>query len=134
MDFSNNVLGKSIVAVIYTTYWTSVGALDYVTRVDNFSRTSRLINKWVGAIIMRMVGRSRAKMFDLPPRENLQHQLDEMSKGIKGKFFGGLEPNGADFANYGILRSMQGLNGFDLVERHAVISGWYDQMQQRSGL
>ena len=25
MDFSNNVLGKSIVAVIYSTYWTSVG-------------------------------------------------------------------------------------------------------------
>ena len=93
MDFSNNVLGKSIVAVIYTTYWTSVGALDYVTRVDNFSRTSRLINKWVGAIIMRMVGKSRAKMFDLPPRENLQHQLDEMSKGIRGNFRG-LEPNG----------------------------------------
>ena len=40
MDFSNNVLGKSIVAVIYSTYWTSVGALDYVTRVDNFSRQS----------------------------------------------------------------------------------------------
>ena len=67
MDFSNNVLGKSIVAVIYSTYWTSVGALDYVTRVDNFSRASRLINKWMGAIIMRMVGKSRAKMFDLPP-------------------------------------------------------------------
>ena len=134
MDFSNNVLGKSIVAVIYTTYWTSVEALDYVTRVDNFSRVSRLINKWIGAVIMRMVGKSRAKMFDLPPRENLQHQLDEMSRGIDGKFFGGLEPNGADFANYGILRSMQGLNGFDLVERHAVISGWYDQMQQRTGV
>ena len=134
MDFSNNVLGKSIVAVIYSTYWTSVGALDYVTRVDNFSRASRLINKWIGAIIMRMVGKSRAKMFDLPPRENLQYQLDEMSKGINGKFFGGPEPNGADFANYGILRSMQGLNGFDLVERHPVISDWYGLMQHRSGV
>ena len=134
MDFSNNVLGKSIVAVIYSTYWTSVGALDYVTRVDNFSRASRLINKWMGAIIMRMVGKSRAKMFDLPPRENLQYQLDEMSKGINGKFFGGLEPNGADFANYGILRSMQGLNGFDLVEGHAVISDWYGLMQHKSGV
>ena len=57
-----------------------------------------------------------------------------MSKGINGKFFGGLEPNGADFANYGILRSMQGLNGFDLVEGHAVISDWYGLMQHRSGV
>ena len=29
---------------------------------------------------------------------------------------------------------MQGLNGFDLVEGHAVISGWYNQMQQISGV
>ena len=50
---------------------------------------------------MKMVGRSRAKMFDLPPRENLKTQLDTMSSGFKGDFFGGKSPNGADFANYG---------------------------------
>ena len=134
MDFSNSVLGKSIVAVIYTSYRTSVQALDYVTRVDKFSFGSRLINKWLGGLIMRMVGKSRAKMFDLPPRENLQHQLDIMSEGIQGDFFGNEEPNGADFANFGILRSMQGLNGFDIVESHNVVSGWYARMQQHSGV
>ena len=134
MDFSNSVLGKSIVAVIYTSYRTSVQALDYVTRVDRFSFGSRLINKWLGGLIMRMVGKSRAKMFDLPPRENLQHQLDIMSEGIRGDFFGDEEPNGADFANFGILRSMQGLNGFDIVEGHHVVSGWYARMQQNSGV
>jgi microsomal prostaglandin-E synthase 2 len=134
MDFSNNVLGKSIVAVIYTSYRTSVQALDYVTRVDNFSFGSRLINKWVGGLIMRMVGKSRAKMFDLPPRENLQRQLELMSEGIRGDFFGDGEPNGADYANFGILRSMQGLNGFDIVESHSVVSGWYSRMQQHSGV
>jgi microsomal prostaglandin-E synthase 2 len=134
MEFSNNVLGKSIVAVIYTSYWTSVRALDYVTRVDKFSRTSRLVNKWLGAVIMRMVGKSRAKMFDLPPRENLEFQLDKMSEGIRGGFFGGDQPNGADYANFGILRSMQGLNGFDIVEGHPVISPWYGIMKQKSGV
>ena len=134
MDFSNKVLGKSIVAVIYTSYRTSLGALDYVTRVDNFSFGSRLINKWLGAFIMRMVGKSRAKMFDLPPRENLQLQLDEMSKGIGGDFFGEEEPNGADYANFGILRSMQGLNGFDIVESHPIVSGWYTRMREHSGV
>ena len=134
MDFSNRVLGKSIVAVIYTSYRTSVQALDYVTKVDNFSFGSRLINKWFGGLIMRMVGKSRAKMFDLPPRENLQHQLDLMSEGIRGDFFGENEPNGADFANFGILRSMQGLNGFDIVEGHQVVSGWYTRMQKLSGV
>tara|TARA_Y100000590_G_scaffold438488_1_gene561355 strand:+ start:624 stop:1370 length:747 start_codon:yes stop_codon:yes gene_type:complete len=134
MDFSNKVLGKSIVAVIYTSYRTSLRALDYVTRVDNFSFGSRLTNKWLGAFIMRMVGKSRAKMFDLPPRENLQFQLDEMSKGIEGDFFGDVEPNGADYANFGILRSMQGLNGFDIVERHPIVSGWYSRMREHSGV
>ena len=134
MDFSNKVLGKSIVAVIYTSYGTSLRALDYVTRVDNFSFGSRLINKWLGAAIMRMVGKSRAKMFDLPPRENLKFQLDEMSKGIQGDFFGEKEPNGADFANFGILRSMHGLNGFEIVESHPVVSGWYTRMRENSGV
>ena len=83
---------------------------------------------------MRMVGKSRAKMFELPPRENLKHQLDEMSKGIEGDFFGKEEPNGADFANFGILRSMQGLNGFDIVESHEIISRWYARMQEHSGV
>ena len=134
MDFSNEVLGKSIVAVIYTSYRTSLHALDYVTMVDNFSFGSRLINKWLGAFIMRMVGKSRAKMFDLSPRENLQFQLDEMSKGIRGDFFGEQEPNGADFANFGILRSMQGLNGFDIVDAHTIVSDWYSRMRKRSGV
>ena len=134
MDFSNEILGKSIVAVIYTSYRTSLDALDYVTRVDKFSFGSRLINKWLGAFIMRMVGKSRAKMFELPPRENLQYQLDEMSKGIEGDFFGEEEPNGADYANFGILRSMQGLNGFDIVESHQVVSGWYARMREHSGV
>ena len=134
MEFSNEKLGKSIVAVIYTSYWTSVQALDYVTKVDNFSFGSRLINKWLGGFIMRMVGKSRAKMFDLPPRDNLQFQLDLMSTGIEGDFFGDDEPNGADYANFGILRSMQGLNGFDIVENHKIVSGWYGRMQKHSGV
>ena len=55
MDFSNLILGKSIVAVIYKSYRTSLQALDYVTRIDNFSFGTRLVNKWVGGIIMRTV-------------------------------------------------------------------------------
>ena len=128
-EFSNEILGKSIVAVIYKNYRTSLHALDYVTKVDKFSLKDRIVSKWLGAVIMRMIGRSRAKMFDQPPRTNLQTQLDSMSSGIEGGFFGGEDPNGADFANYGILRSMQGLNGFDIVESHGVIWPWYNRMQ-----
>ena len=57
-----------------------------------------------------------------------------MSSGIEGEFFGGEGPNGADFANYGILRSMQGLNGFDIVENHNIIWPWYNRMQVLSNI
>ena len=134
MDFSNSILGKSIVAVIYSSYFTSLKALDYVTKVDKFSFTSRLVNKWLGAFIMRMVGRSRAKMFDAKPRENLLFQLDHMSTGFEGDFFGGNRPNGSDFANYGILRSMQGLHGFDILKNHNLVHPWYIRMQKLSGI
>lgn len=129
MDFSNDILGKSIVAVIYKNYRTSLHALDYVTKVDKFSLKDRFVSKWLGAVVMRIIGRSRAKMFDESPRTNLQTQLNSMSSGIQGKFFGGEGTNGADFANYGILRSMQGLNGFDIVENHDIIWPWYSRMQ-----
>jgi hypothetical protein len=76
-----------------------------------------------------MVGKSRAKMFDESPRKNLSTQLNSMSVAIEEDFFGGKSPNGADFANYGILRSMQGLNGFDIVEKHEIIWPWYSRMQ-----
>ncbi len=134
MDFSNKVLGKSIVAVIYKSYRTSLQALDYVTKVDNFSFGSRIINKWLGAVIMRLVGKSRAKIFDLPPEENLNFQLDYLSEGLNGEYFGGKSPNGADFANYGILRSMQDLYGFELVKQHSEIWPWYSRMQNLSGI
>ena len=134
MDFSNDILGKSIVAVIYKNYRTSLHALDYVTKVDKFNLKDRIVNKWLGAIIMRMVGKSRAKIFDEPPRENFLTQLNSMSTAIEEDFFGGDAPNGADFANYGILRSMQGLNGFDMVEKHHVIWPWYGRMQLLSNV
>ncbi len=134
MKFSNEILGKSIVAVIYKNYRTSLHALDYVTKVDKFNLKDRIVGKWLGAFIMQMVGRSRAKLFDLGPRENLQTQLDTMSLAIEGEYFGGVDPNGADFANYGILRSMQGLNGFDIVESHNVVWPWYNRMQVLSNI
>ena len=121
-------------AVIYKNYRTSLHALDYVTKVEKFGLKDRVVNKWLGAIIMRMVGKSRAKLFDEPPRENLLTQLNSMSTAIEEDFFGGDVPNGADFANYGILMSMQGLNGFDLVEKHHVIWPWYGRMQLLSNV
>jgi microsomal prostaglandin-E synthase 2 len=132
MAFSNDVLGKSIVAVIYRSYKSSRQALRYVTTVDKFSRFSAWQSIWIGGFVMKMVGKSRAKMFDLAPEDNFTHQLDVMSAGFKGDFFGGDGPNGADFANFGILRSMQGLRGYDLLEAHPVVQPWYGRMQTLS--
>ncbi len=134
MEFCNKVLGKSTVAVIYQLFRRSFGAMEYVSKVDNFTAKEKFVNKWMGALVMKFVGKSRAKMFDEPPRENMKTQLDLMSTGFNGDFFGGDSPNGADFANYGILRSMQGLNGFDIVESHETVWAWYNRLQMFSGV
>nr|AIF18038.1 microsomal prostaglandin-E synthase 2 (PTGES2) [uncultured marine group II/III euryarchaeote KM3_80_G12] len=134
MEFSNAVLGKSIVPVIYRTFGSSLKALAYVTSVEKFGRWQAWKAKWIGAFVMRMIGRSRAKLWDLPPEANLAHQLDELATGIEGDFLGGDSPDGGDFANYGMLRSMQGLRGFDIVEGHSSIGPWYGRMQSTSGV
>ena len=134
MEFSNEVLGKSIVPVIYRTYRSSLHALDYVTKVDNFGRWQAWKAKWIGAVVMRLVARSRAKKWERGPEANLAHQLDELFTGLSGDFLGGDSPDGGDFSNYGILRSMQGLRGFDIVEGHSVVGAWYARMQSTTGL
>lgn len=133
MAFSNDVLGKSIVAVIYRSYRSSRDALRYVTQVDKFSRFAAWKSIWIGGLIMKLVGKSRAKMFERTPEENLAHQLGLLGGGMRGEFLGGEVPNGADFANFGILRSMQGLRGFDILEADAVVHPWYLRMQGLSG-
>jgi microsomal prostaglandin-E synthase 2 len=133
MDFSNDHLGKSIVPVIYRSYRSSLAALDYVTKVENFGSWQAFKAKWIGAIVMRLVARSRSKSFDVSPEENLQQKLNSLAGGISSDFFGGKSPNGADHANYGILRAMQGLRGFDIVQSHDSIWPWYQRMQSVCG-
>ncbi|MBT4059583.1 MAG: hypothetical protein HOE69_04675 [Euryarchaeota archaeon] len=134
MAFSGDILGKSILPVIYNSYRSSRKALAYVSEVESFSRMQKWKAVWLGGIIMRMVGKSRGKMFELPPEENLTHQLTVMSEGFNGEFFGGTSPNGADFANYGILRSMQNLRGWDIVQSHSTAGPWVKKMQATCGV
>jgi hypothetical protein len=120
--------------VIYNSYSSSRRALRYVSDVESFSALQKWKAIWLGGIIMRMVGKSRGKMFELPAEENLTYQLDVLSAGFTGDFFGGSSPNGADFANYGILRSMQGLRGWNIVESHAKAGPWFALMQSTTGV
>ncbi|MBC8437928.1 MAG: glutathione S-transferase family protein, partial [Euryarchaeota archaeon] len=57
------------------------------------------------------------------------HQLDILTSGLKGGFFGGDGPNGADFANYGILRAMENLDGWDIIQNHQAGFAWFNRMQ-----
>jgi len=132
LSFSDQTLAKSIVPVVYGDFRSSLAAMAYVTSVERFSGWQAFKAKWLGAVVMRLVGRSRAKLFDLPPEENLSAQLDLLSGAFSPDFLGGSAPDGADFANYGILRSTQGLRGFDIVEGHPTAGPWYRRMQELS--
>ncbi|MFQ5512095.1 MAG: glutathione S-transferase N-terminal domain-containing protein [Candidatus Krumholzibacteriia bacterium] len=132
MSFSDQTLAKSIVPVVYRNLRSSLAAMDYVTSLERFSRWQAFKAKWLGAVVMRLLGLSRARMFELGPEENLTAQLDLVSAALSPDFLGGSSPNGADFANYGILRSTQALRGFDLVARHPAAGPWYRRMQELS--
>jgi microsomal prostaglandin-E synthase 2 len=134
MGFSGDILGKSILPVIYNSYRSSRKALSYVSEVESFGGFQKWKAIWLGGIVMRMIGKSRGKLFDLPAEENLQYQLGVMAEGFNGDFFGGDVPNGSDFANYGILRSMQGLRGWDIVKSHAQAGPWFARMQSTTGV
>jgi microsomal prostaglandin-E synthase 2 len=132
LAFSDQTLAKSIVPVVYGSFRSSLAAMAYVTSVERFSRWQAWKAKWIGAVVMRLIGRSRAKMFDLPPAENLAAQLDRLAGAFRPDFLGGTVPDGGDFANYGILRATQGLRGFDIVAGHPTAGPWYRRMQALS--
>jgi glutathione S-transferase len=54
--------------------------------------------------------------------------LDELARA--GRFLaGGERPTVADFAVWGLLRTMQGMQGEELLARHASLAEWYERVE-----
>ena len=90
----------------------------------------------VGAVIMWLIAKRLKKKHNLKDdvRQSLYDDVNRWLKEIKARgtpFMGGQNPDLADLAVYGVLKSMEGCTAFkDLVE-NTKVSTWYNAVTEK---
>ncbi|GLT55424.1 hypothetical protein SLA2020_285450 [Shorea laevis] len=120
---------------IYRTASEALESFDYITTPGNFSFTERIIAKYTGAAAMYFVSKKLKKRHNITDeRAALYEAAETWVYALKGRrFLGGLNPNLADLAVFGVLRPIRHLkSGRDMVE-HTHIGDWYTRMESAVG-
>ncbi|KAB1204048.1 Prostaglandin E synthase 2 [Morella rubra] len=120
---------------IYRTTSEALESFDYITTHGNFSFTERIIAKYTGAAAMYFVSKKLKKKHNITnERAALYEAAETWVDALKGRqFLGGLNPNLADLAVFGVLRPIRHLkSGRDMVE-HTRIGDWYTLMESAVG-
>lgn len=120
---------------IYRTTSEALESFDYITTHGNFSFMERIIAKYAGATAMYFVSKKLKKKHNIvDERAALYEAADTWVDALKSRqFLGGLNPNLADLAVFGVLRPIRYLkSGRDMVE-HARIGEWYARMEDAVG-
>ncbi|XP_073397211.1 prostaglandin E synthase 2 [Dendrobates tinctorius] len=117
---------------VYRTPGEALASFDYIVREGNFGSVEGIFAKYLGATAMFFIGKR------LKSRHNLQDDVRQdlyraantwvAALGKERKFLGGLQPNLADLAVYGVLRVMEGLQSFDDMMANTKIKPWYQRM------
>ncbi|KAL1343962.1 hypothetical protein HN51_017877 [Arachis hypogaea] len=120
---------------IYRTVSEALESFEYITTQGNFSLSERLVAKYGGAAAMYFVSKKLKKKHNITDeRAALYGAAEQWVDALKGrKFLGGMDPNLADLAVFGVLRPIRHLkSGKDMVE-HTQIGKWYSDMDQAVG-
>lgn len=136
LAWSDATLVRALPPLIYRTLPEAIRSFSYITRVGHFSFFQRCMVKYVGAFVMRMVAKKKAKEQGIKdPRKHVKQCLSEW-EGALGKktFFGGERLNGADLAVFGILRSVEGLSAFELIRENEKVHDWYQRASDEVAL
>ncbi|GFN73506.1 prostaglandin e synthase 2 [Plakobranchus ocellatus] len=108
----------------------------------NFSFFERQVVIYAGAFVMYIMGKILKSKYSLKDdvRQSLYDACNEWVKTVKhGKqpFFGGVQPNLADLAVYGVLNSIEGCTAFEDTLKNTNIGPWYNRtkaaIQQHQG-
>jgi len=131
IQWSDEVLVRSLPPLIYRTYPHSLKAFDYITTQKKFSFFHRALIKYSGAFAMMMVAKKKAKQNNIPdPTRHFENCLQEWAGAIgDSPFLGGEKPNGADCAVFGILRSIHQLPAKKTLEANEKVNAWYKRME-----
>lgn len=120
---------------IYRNVPEALESFDYITTQGNFSFFERLVAKYGGAAAMYFVSKKlKTKHNITDERAALYGAAEQWVDALKGrKFLGGLDPNLADLAVFGVLRPIRHLkSGKDMVE-HTRIGKWFSEMDRAVG-
>lgn len=120
---------------IYRSTSEAIESFDYITSHGNFSFTERLVAKYAGATAMYFVSKRLKKKYNITDeRASLYEAAETWVDALNGRdFLGGVKPNLADLAVYGVLRPIRYLkSGRDMVE-HTRIGDWYSRMEDAVG-
>ena len=133
LEWIDEVFVRALPPLIYSSYSKAVRAFNYITKEGNFNFFQKLAIKYFGAFIMNKVAKKRARELSIDnPVSYLKEKLNEWVVKLNNQpFNGGDQPNGVDCAAYGILRSIEKLEDFNIVQSHTQAYAWYQKMQQR---
>jgi glutathione S-transferase len=124
-------LVKGLPVVIYDTFPNALRSFNYITTAGKFSWFERRMIKYSGAFVMSLVAKKIRKREQIEnPAQFLPAKTAEWAAGLNAKpFMGGEKPNAADFAVYGILRPVEGLQAGKQLRENAVFAAWLDRMR-----
>ncbi|MED6106384.1 hypothetical protein PIB30_004157 [Stylosanthes scabra] len=120
---------------IYRSVSEALESFEYITTQGNFSLSERFVAKYGGAAAMYFVSKKLKKKHNITDeRAALYGAAEQWVDALKGrKFLGGVDPNLADLAVFGVLRPIRHLkSGRDMVE-NTRIGKWYSDMDQAVG-
>jgi len=131
LKWSDEVLVRSLTPIIYKSLPSSIKAFNYITNVGKFNFFQKALIKYSGALFMTMVAKKKAKQNNIPdPALHFKNCLNEWSEAIGSHpYLGGKNPNGADIAVFGILRSVHQLPAKKYMEEDENVHGWYKRME-----
>jgi microsomal prostaglandin-E synthase 2 len=131
IQWSDQVLVRALPPLIYRSLPESIKAFDYITQEGKFTWLQQRTIKYSGALVMTLVAKKSAKSQGIrDPQQHLYQCLENWNQALEGKdFLGGEKPNGADLAVYGILRSIEGMPAFQMIQNHLQVFDWYQRVE-----
>jgi len=125
---------------IYRTPSEALESFNYITSNSNFSVVEGIVMRYAGAAVMFLIAKRSKEKYGLSdnPRQDLFDAVEHWSSnGIKSSLYhGGDEPDAADLAVYGVLRSIVGDNyeTWKDLENHSFASRnaffkWFEAMK-----
>ncbi|XP_051962237.1 prostaglandin E synthase 2-like [Xyrauchen texanus] len=119
---------------VFRTPSEALAACGLIVREGRFGAVDGVLVKYVGAVTMFLLSKLLKVWYRLQDdvREDLYSAVNEWVTAIgrRRTFMGGDEPNLADLAVFGVLRTIEGLQAFDDIMEKTKVKKWYLAMER----